>query len=72
MLPQRRHEILDVKIFAGHHLVSASVGLMSLLVAAAAPIQFAPLSPTCFALMGPAHWLFGTRSEKKRRAFRAS
>jgi uncharacterized membrane protein len=65
-------EILDVKIFAGHHLVSASVGVMSLIVASAAPVAYAPLAPTCFALMGPAHWLFGTRSEKRRRAFRAS
>jgi hypothetical protein len=65
-------EILDVKIFAGHHLISASVGVLSLLVAAAAPVELAPISPTCFALMGPAHWLYGVRTKKKRRASRAS
>jgi uncharacterized membrane protein len=60
-------EVFDVKAFAGHHMVSASVGVLAVLVAVAAPLQFAPLSPTCFALMGPAHWWFGTLMGRRRR-----
>jgi hypothetical protein len=61
-------EVFDVKAFTGHHIVSASVGLVALAVAVAAPLMFAPLSPTCFALMGPGHWWFGNRVERRRRA----
>jgi uncharacterized membrane protein len=59
-------ELFDVKAFAGHHLVSASVGVVATVVALVAPLRFAPLSPMCFALMGPAHWLFGKTVEKRR------
>ncbi len=60
-------EVLDVKIFAGHHLVSVGVGLVSLGIATLAPVEMSPLSPTAFALMGPAHWGFGWWSERYRR-----
>jgi uncharacterized membrane protein len=60
-------EILDVKIFAGHHLVSVGVGLVALAIAVFAPVEMAPLSPTAFALMGPAHWAFGAWSGRYRR-----
>jgi uncharacterized membrane protein len=63
-------EVLDVKIFAGHHVVSAGVGLVSLAVALLAPLPLVPLAPPMFALMGPAHWLFGVRSERWRRTLR--
>jgi hypothetical protein len=43
------------------------VGVIATLVALVAPLKLAPLSPMCFALMGPAHLLFGS-SMKKRRA----
>jgi uncharacterized membrane protein len=59
-------EVLDVKIFAGHHLVSVGVGLMSLSIALFAPVEMAPLSPTAFVLMGPAHWGFGAWSARYR------
>jgi hypothetical protein len=59
-------EIFDLKTFAGHHLVSAGVGAIAFLVAVAAPLRFAPFSPMCFALMGPAHWYYGKRVEKRR------
>jgi uncharacterized membrane protein len=61
-------EVFDVKMYAGHHLVSASAGLLALLVAVAAPLRFAPLSPMCFGLMGPGHWLFGQIAAKRRLA----
>ena len=59
-------EMFDAKSYAGHHLVSAGVGVVSLLVALFAPLRFAPLSPMCFALMGPAHWYFGNQVERRR------
>ena len=59
-------EVYDAKSYAGHHLVSAGVGVVALLVALFAPLRFAPLSPMCFALMGPAHWYFGNRVERRR------
>jgi uncharacterized membrane protein len=65
-------EIFDVKNFAGHHLVSAGVGLVAVVVAVALPAQLSFLSPMCFALMGPAHWLYGVQAEKRRRALQIS
>ena len=62
-------EVFDVKSYAGHHLVSVAVGAVALLVAIFAPLRFAPLSPMCFALMGPAHYYFGNRVERRRPAF---
>jgi uncharacterized membrane protein len=59
-------EVFDVKALAGHHLVSAAVGVIAVLVAVAAPLRFAPMSPMCFSLMGPAHWFFGKRMERRR------
>jgi uncharacterized membrane protein len=46
----------------------ACAGLLAVLVAVAAPLRFAPLSPMCFGLMGPAHWWFGTTMGRRRRA----
>jgi uncharacterized membrane protein len=59
-------EVFDVKWFGASHLVSAGVGLVAAIVALAAPPQFAPLSPACFGLMGPAHWYFANRMERRR------
>jgi hypothetical protein len=61
-------EVFDVKMFAGHHLVSAGVGVVALLVAVAAPRSVAFVSPMCFGLMGPAHWGFGTYMDRRRKA----
>jgi uncharacterized membrane protein len=64
-------EIFDVRMYAGHHLVSASVGIIALLVAVAAPLSVAFISPMCFALMGPGHWWFGRISDRRRKAIAA-
>jgi hypothetical protein len=61
-------EVFDVRMFLGHHLVSATVGLLALAVAVGGPLVLAPLSPMCFGLMGPGHWWFGKRVEKRRRS----
>jgi hypothetical protein len=62
-------EVFDVKMYAGHHIVSAIVGLISLAFAVGGPLALAPIAPTCFALMGPLHWWYGTRVDKRRRLY---
>jgi uncharacterized membrane protein len=65
-------EVMDVKLFAGHHLVSASVGLLSVAFALFAPVEMSPIAPSLFALMGPLHWLFGSYAGRKRKIFVAA
>jgi len=65
-------EVMDVKLFGGHHLVSASVGLLSVAFALFAPVQLSPIAPSMFALMGPLHWLFGSYAGRKRKIFVAA
>jgi uncharacterized membrane protein len=60
-------EVFDTRSMAGHHAVSASVGLFAMFFAIVAPVTLAFLSPSSFALMGPAHWYYGTRRGKARR-----
>ena len=62
-------EAYDARRLAGHQLVSAGVGLFAMFFAMFAPLQLAFLSPSSFALMGPAHAIYGSRSAKRRRAF---
>ncbi len=50
----------------GRHLIRVSVGLVSLLIAAFAPLRLAPIAPMAYALMGPAHFTDGWRSGSKR------
>ena len=61
-------EVFDTKMFAGHHLVSAGVGLIALLIALYGPRQFVFVSPMAFGLMGPFHWLFGVSAGRRRTA----
>ena len=75
---RRRHElglgpvdVFKIKSFAGHHMVSAMVGVVVVVVALVAPRNYAFISPMVFMLMWPAHALYGSRREKKRRAFEA-
>ena len=64
-------QVFDARSFAGHHMVSAGVGLFAMLFAIFAPVTLAFLSPSSFALMGPAHWIYGMRRERARKAFLA-
>jgi hypothetical protein len=61
----------DTRSMAGHHAVSAGVGLFAMLFAIVAPKELAFLSPSSFALMGPGHYFFGRHRERKRAAFMA-
>jgi uncharacterized membrane protein len=61
-------EVFDARTNVGHHLISASVGVISLVIASLAPLGFAPVAPMAFCLMGPAHFVYGGRSGRNRRA----
>lgn len=65
-------EVFDTRSMAGHHAVSASVGLFAMFFAMLAPVYLAFLSPSSFALMGPAHWYYGNRRDRARRALVSS
>lgn len=64
-------EVFQIKSFAGHHMVSAAVGVLVVLIAVVAPRNYAFISPMAFMLMWPAHALYGSRRDKKRKAFEA-
>lgn len=61
-------EVFDARSAIGRHLLSTSVGLISLLIATVGPLRLSPLAPTAFFLMGPFHWLWGAQSGKRRGA----
>ena len=61
----------ETRALAGHHLVSASVGLFAMLFAIAAPRELAFLSPSSFGLMGPGHRRYAQRVERRRQTFLA-
>lgn len=59
----------DARLLAGHHAVSAGVGLFAMVFALLAPKELAFLSPSSFGLMGPVHWWYAGWSQKRRDAF---
>ena len=64
-------EVFKIKTFAGHHIVSAAVGVVVVLIAVAAPRNYAFMSLMAFMFMWPAHAFYGARRDKKRKAFEA-
>jgi len=60
-------DVLDVKAFRNHHLLSAGVGLLSIVFALTAPLTMAPIAPALYSLMGPLHWRYGVYNERRRR-----
>jgi hypothetical protein len=60
-------EVFDARNNIAHHLISAGVGVLSLAIASVGPLEFAPIAPTVYFLMGPAHFAHGTVSGRKRR-----
>ena len=60
-------DIFDARTNIGHHLISAGVGVISLTIATLGPLELAPIAPTAYCLMGPAHFWYGSRSGRKRR-----
>ena len=60
-------ELFDARTNVIHHLISTSIGVISLLIAVVAPLGLVPLAPVAFFLMGPGHWYHGARSGRRRR-----
>ena len=60
-------DVFDARTNIGHHLISAGVGFISLAIASFGPLELAPIAPTAYCLMGPAHFWYGRRSGRKRR-----
>jgi uncharacterized membrane protein len=61
-------EVFDARSNIGHHLISAGVGVIALVIASMAPLGLAPVAPMAFCFMGPAHFIYGSRSGRNRRA----
>ena len=64
-------EAFDARRSAGEHLVSAGVGVFATLIALMAPWPFPVFSGFSYFLMGPAHWIYGVRSVRRRQALQA-
>jgi uncharacterized membrane protein len=61
-------EIFDARMYAGAHLLSAAVGLLSVLWAAAAPRAWAGLAGLLYFLMAPVQTIYGMRMGRRRHA----
>ena len=60
-------DLFDARTSLRHHLISAGVGMLSLLLASFGPLGLAPVAPSLYTLMGPAHFGYGSYSRRKRR-----
>src|SRR5262245_54917278 len=65
-------EVFDTRAAGGEHLVSASIGALATIVALVAPPPYPALSGFTYFLMGPTHWLYGTRMGRRRRILMGS
>jgi hypothetical protein len=72
---RKRHElglsaldIFDARVAGGEHLVSAGVGTLATLIALIAPPPFPVFSGFTYFLMGPAHWIYGVKADRRRKA----
>ena len=62
-------QAFETRALAGHHLVSASVGMFAMLFAMLGPRELAFLSPSSFVLMGPGHWWYARLIDRRRATF---
>ena len=67
-------EVFDLKALRGHHIVSVSVGFVSLAIALWAPLSWAPFSPDGARADGPRPWALGRPAQQApaRRSTRAA
>jgi uncharacterized membrane protein len=61
-------EIFDTRESGGAHLISAAVGAFATAIAVLAPLPVAVVSGFTYFLMGPAHFIYGVRSGRRRKA----
>ena len=62
-------EVRDARAEIGTHLVSVSVGLLSVLWVLALPPSIKPFAGFVYFLMGPAHGVYGAWNGRRRQAF---
>jgi uncharacterized membrane protein len=62
------HNLFFRRASLGAHLVSATVGAIATGIALFAPMPLPVFSGFTYFLMGPAHWVFGLSSSRRRRA----
>jgi uncharacterized membrane protein len=67
-----RLEVFDVRASGGAHLVSAGVGILATAVVLLAPAPFSLFSGFTYFLMGPAHYVWGAQSARRRRALEST
>ena len=65
-------EVFDTRAAGGEHLVSAAIGTLATLIALLAPFPYVVASGFAYFLMGPAHWIYGVRTGRRRRALEAA
>lgn len=61
-------EVFNVRAAGGEHLVSASVGAVATFIALVAPPPYPVFSGFTYFLMAPAHWTYGVKIAKRRKA----
>jgi uncharacterized membrane protein len=62
----------DARASIRRHLISVTVGLLSIAIAVMLPIDYLPFAGLIFFLMGPAHGAFGYVNGRQRERFAAS
>ena len=62
-------QAFDAHVYMGAHLLSAAVGLASVLWALFAPVKVAPAAGLLYFLMAPVQTFYGMSSGKRRREF---
>ena len=62
----------EARAIAGHHALSAIVGVVVAAFAWFGPLRLVFIAPMGFALMGPGHWWFGRMVERRRQALAAA
>jgi hypothetical protein len=63
--------VFDARASVWRHFISVAHGLVSIAIAALAPIQYLPVAGLLFCLMGPAHGIFGYRNGRARERLEA-
>ena len=61
-------EVFDTRESGGAHLISAAVGAFATAIALFAPLPVAVFSGFTYFLMGPAHFIYGVKSGRLRKA----
>jgi uncharacterized membrane protein len=64
--------LYDARASVQRHAISVAIGVLSMVIAAALPIQFMSFAGLIFFAMGPAHGVFGYYNGRRRETLEAS